>query len=109
MSHTDYFAAVQEGRRRVKEAVELLQEVAGPSSPVLFLRMETKDWTPVGEESLFSIVKGRNSTAAVVLCDGAGNAKAISGWVPEIEAEGFARSLEGKGLSRFEGDVVLPL
>ena len=93
----------------MKRAIELLQEVAGPSSPVLFLKMGSEAWTPVGEENLFTVVSGKNSTAAVVLCDGDGNSKAISGWVSVQQAEGFARSLETRGLARFLGEVMLPI
>lgn len=104
----DYFAAVQEGRSRVKKAMGILQEVAGPCSPILFLKTNSDYWTPVGEENLFAIVTGKNSTAAVVLCDGDGNSKAMSGWVPTERAEGFGRRLGAKGLARFDGEVRLP-
>jgi hypothetical protein len=105
----DYFAAVQEGRARVRRAMEALQELAGPSSPVLFLKMGTQEWTPVGEEMLFAVVGGKNSTAAVVLCDGEGNSKAISGWVPAEKAKAIARALGARGVPEFEGDVKLPI
>ncbi len=105
----EYFAAVQEGRARVKKAVDLLQEVAGPSSPVLFLKMGGTDWEPVGEEMLFVLIPGRNSKEAVVVCDGEGNSKAISGWFPPGEAERVAASLREKGLAIFDGEVRLPL
>lgn len=105
----DYFAAVQEGRDRVKRAVDLLQEVAGSASPVLFLKMDVENWTPVGEESLFSVVDGKNGTAAVVVCDEDGNAKAISAWVSAEQAENYARAMESKGLPRFRGEVRLPI
>ncbi len=105
----DYFTAVQEGRSRVNKAIEALQEVAGPSSPVLFLKMESQDWTPVGEEKLFAVVKGKNSTAALVVCDSEGNAKAISGWFPEIQAERYAVALAAKGIPKFDGEVKLPI
>jgi hypothetical protein len=105
----DYFAAVQEGRSRVKKALDILQEVVGPCSPVLFLKTSSDDWTPVGEENLFAIVTGKNSTAAVVLCDGDGNSKAMSGWVSTEEAEVFGRTLGTRGLERFDGEVQLPI
>ncbi|HME18113.1 MAG TPA: hypothetical protein VKF15_00055 [Nitrososphaerales archaeon] len=88
--------------------MEILQEVAGSSSAVLFLRMGSQDWTPVGEETLFAVVGGKNSTAAVVICDGEGNSKAISGWVPAEKAEAIARSLDARGVSKFQGEVKLP-
>ncbi len=105
----DYFAAVQEGRSRVKKAVEILQEVAGPSSPVLFLKMGIEEWTPVGAEVLFAVVSGKDETAAVVVCDLDGNSKAISAWVPASKAEEYARSLESRGLSRYDDEVKLPI
>ena len=104
-----YFDAVQEGRRRVKKALEVLQDVAGQCAPVLFLKMGTKDWVPVGEENLFSLVKGKNSTEAVVVCDAEGNSKAISGWVSSSVARGYASSLRSRGLLMFEGEVRLPI
>jgi hypothetical protein len=36
------------------KALEVLQEVAGPCSPVLFLKMGRNDWVPVGEENFLS-------------------------------------------------------
>lgn len=104
----DYFYAVQEGRARVQRAVNILQEIAGPSYAVLFLKESKDGWTPVGEESLSSVVKGRNSTAAVVICDGDGNAKAMSGWVAEDEAGKLAISLESRGVPKYLGEVRLP-
>jgi hypothetical protein len=87
----------------------ILQGVVGPCSPVLFLKTNSDDWTPVGEESLFAIVTGKNSTAALVLCDGDGNPKAMSGWVPTAQAEGFAHALGTKGLARFYSELRLPI
>ncbi len=89
--------------------MDVLQDVAGPSSPVLFLKMGASEWAPVGEENLFAVVKGKNSTAAIAICDGEGNAKAISAWVPTSQADAVARSLESKGFSRFESEVRLPI
>lgn len=105
----DYFAAVQEGRRRVNRAVAILQGVAGPSYPVLFLKLGLSDWTPVGEEMLHKVVPGRQGTAAIVICDGEGNAKAMSGWLAEAKAGELAKTLESKGIAGFPGDVKLPI
>jgi hypothetical protein len=109
VARSDYFTAVQEGRSRVKRAMEILQDAAGSSSAVLFLKMGSEDWTPVGEETLYAVVGGKNSTAAVVVCDSEGNSKAISGWVAAEKAETIARSLDAKGVSRFRGEVKLPI
>jgi len=106
---SDYFTAVQIGRARVKLALERLQDVAGPSYPVLFLKMGIQDWTPVGEEELCALVGGKGGTAAVVICDSDGNSKAMSAWVPRSEAERIANALEGKGLRRYVGEVKLPV
>ncbi len=105
----DYFAAVQEGRKRVSLAVESLQAVAGPSYPMLFLKLGISDWTPVGEEMLYTVVPGKNDTAALVICDGEGNAKAMSTWVPAGRAQDFAKLLEARGIPGFSGDVKLPI
>ena len=104
-----YFEAVQEGRTRVQRAVEMLQDVAGQCYPLLFLKMGIKGWTPVGEESLYSIVNGKNSTAAVVLCDSDGNSKAMSAWVLASRAQTIADSLASKGIVRYDGEVKLPI
>ena len=104
-----YFEAVQEGRTRVQRALEALQEVVGPCSPLLFLKMGVEGWTPVGEESLYSIVKGKNSTAAVVLCDTDGNSKAMSAWVSDSQAKTFADTLASKGIEGYDGEVKLPI
>jgi hypothetical protein len=105
----DYFEAVKEGRRRVTLAVSALQEVAGPCYPMLFLKLGVTDWTPVGEEMLHKLVPGKNDTAAVVVCDGEGNAKAMSAFVPTDRAREFGKSLELRGVPVFPGDVKLPI
>jgi len=106
---TDYFTAVQEGKARVRKAVDLLSEVAGLSYPVLFLKVGKEDWTPVGEENLFSVVSGKDGTAAVVLCDSDGNSKAISAWAARSDVERLAVMLASKGISRYVGEVKLPV
>lgn len=105
----DYFDAVQAGRERVKDAIDLLQSVAGPCYPMLFLKLGIQDWTPVGEEMLYSIVPGKAGMAAVVVCDAEGNAKTMTPMVPEDKAAEFARQLESKKVTRFDGDVKLPV
>jgi len=109
MNRMDYFQAVQEGRARVGKALELLQQVAGPCQPLLFLKMGVKEWTPVGDELLYSLVPGKNETASVILCDYEGNSKAMSSWVPRSEAESFVQQLSSRGLKKFEGEVKLPI
>ncbi len=105
----DYFQAVTEGRERVKSAVELLEKVVGPSYPMLFLKLGVSPWTPVGREMLHKVVQGKNSTAALVICDSDGNSKSMSGWVPAEKAEEFSRALESEGVHEFAGEVKLPL
>jgi hypothetical protein len=105
----DYFKAVQEGRARAAKALEILQDIAGPCYPLLFLKMGTKDWTPVGEENLFAVVQGKNDTSAVVLCDSEGNSKAMSAWVSRPQAESFVKLLESREIAQFEGEVRLPI
>jgi hypothetical protein len=100
---------VQAGRARVKRSLETLQSVAGPSYPVLFLKMGTQDWTPVGEEEMFSIVDGKEGKAAVIICDSGGNSKAMSSWLERQEAERISGQLKEKGLIRYEGEVKLPV
>jgi len=105
----DYFAAVQEGRKRVNRAVAVLQEVAGPSYPMLFLRLGISDWTPVGDEMMHKVIPGRQGTAALVICDAAGNAKAMSGWLSGDKAESLGKVLESREIPYFPGDVKLPI
>lgn len=105
----DYFSAVQEGRRRASRAVVALQEVAGPSYPMLLLKLGVTDWTPVGEEMMQKVVPGKNGTAALVICDADGNSKAMSAWVPESTAAQCSRTLELKGMPVFPGEVKLPI
>jgi len=105
----DYFEAVQEGRLRVKDAIDLLEGVAGPCYPMLFLKMGTEAWTPVGPEMFHKLIPGKNSTAALVVCDADGNSKAMSAWLPTEEAAGISMTLESKGVPEFSGDVRLPI
>jgi hypothetical protein len=105
----DYFNAVQEGRARVRKAIAVLDSLLAPSSPVLFLKMDTKDWTPVGEETMVALVKGQDQKSAIVICDADGNSKAISAWVTDTVAQETLKSLEGKGLGKFEGELRLPI
>lgn len=105
----NYFEAVQQGRARVQDAVKVLQEVAGQCYPMLFLKAGGGAWSPVGDEMLYSVVPGKTGTAAVVICDGDGNSKAMSPWIPGASAEEHARTLRAKGLAMFEGEVKLPI
>jgi len=105
----DYFSAVQEGRRRVSRAVDALQRVAGPSYPMLFLKLGVSEWTPVGEEMLQKVVPGKDGTAALVVCDAEGNAKAMSAWLPDEKAAEHSRYLETTGFAVFPGEVKLPI
>lgn len=105
----DYFEAVSEGRKRVGSAVSALQEVAGPSYPMLFLKVGITEWTPVGEEMMHKVVPGKGEIAAVVICDADGNSKAMSTWVSGDKAGEFSKVLEGRGIPEFPGEVRLPV
>ncbi len=105
----DYFEAVQQGRARVQEAINVLQEVVGQCYPMLFLKIGVGDWTPVGTEMLYSVVPGKADTAAIVVCDVEGNSKAMSTWVPRAQAEEYAGALAAKGIAKFDGEVKLPI
>ncbi len=105
----DYFEAVQQGRARVKGAIDLLQEVVGQCYPMLFLKLGSGDWTPVGNEILYAVVPGKADTAAIVVCDSEGNSKAMSTWLPKTKAQEHAGSLAAKGIAKFEGEVKLPI
>ena len=109
MKQLNYFEAVQVGRKRVDAAVQLLQGVAGNCHPLLFLKMGVKEWTPVGEEMLYTTVPGKNETVALVICDKDGNAKTMSDWVAESEGSRLSSVLASKGMLRFDGDVNLPI
>ena len=105
----DYFEAVQEGKSRVKDAIDFLQGVAGVCYPMLFLKLGVPEWTPVGTEMLYTVVQGKSDTAAVIICDADGNSKTMSTWVTSEKAEQYSLSLAGKGLQKFEGEVKLPI
>lgn len=105
----DYFQAVTEGRGKVREAVELLQSIAGPCYPMLFLKLGVTPWTPVGGEMLHKVVRGKNSTAALVICDGDGNSKSMSAWLSAEKADEFSRKLADQGVKEFPGEVKLPI
>jgi hypothetical protein len=104
----DYFSAVKVGRARTQLAGELLREVAGNSYPVLFLQEGKNDWTPVGDEVLYSEVAGDRALVSVVLSDNEGNAKAMSDWMPREEASRIVASLKAKGIQEYTGEVRLP-
>ena len=105
----DYFDAVQAGRERVKDAIDLLQSAAGPCYPMLFLKLGIQDWTPVGEEMLYSVVPGKNEMAAIVVCDAEGNSKAMTPMLTEPRARECAMLLEARKVPKFEGEVKLPI
>jgi len=93
----------------VYRAVAVLQEVAGPSHSVLFLKLGVSDWAPVGNEMMYKIVPGKEGTAALVVCDAEGNAKAMSGWLPAERVQTLAKALESREIPSFPGDVKLPI
>ena len=105
----EYFAAVQEGRRRVNTAISVLQDVVGPCYPVLFLKMGIPDWTPVGDEMMHKVIPGKADTAALILCDAEGNSKAMSTWLPRDRAVEFAKTIERKVIPEFPDEVKLPI
>ncbi|MBI3840399.1 MAG: hypothetical protein HY297_00330 [Thaumarchaeota archaeon] len=105
----DYFEAVQKGRSRVKDAIDVLQEVAGPCYPMLFLKIGITEWTPVGEEMLYSVVPGKGAMAAIVICDADGNSKTMTPMVPAARASDFSKALEARGVPKFNGEVKLPV
>jgi hypothetical protein len=105
----NYFEAVQQGKARVQDAVNFLQQTSGQCHSMLFLKVGSGSWSPVGEEMLYAVVPGESGTAAVVICDAEGNSKAMTTWVQASLAEEHARSLASKGLARFEGEVQLPI
>lgn len=90
-------------------AIELLQGVAGVCHPMLFLKMGVHEWTPVGEEMLYAVVPGKNSTVAYAICDSDGNAKTMSDWVTESEGVRIEGVLSSMTIPRFDGDVKLPI
>jgi hypothetical protein len=76
---------------------------------MLFLKLGVQEWTPVGEEMLYAEVPGKNSTVALVICDGDGNAKTMSEWVTVPEGSRISGVLSSKGIPRFDGEVKLPI
>ncbi len=109
MKRMDYFSAVQEGRRRVDKAVALLQDVAGPCYPMLFLKMGLDEWVPVGDEMLQKAIPGKDEKEAIVICDSDGNSKAMSSWLTRTKASECSNILEARGVATFPGEVKLPI
>src|SRR5579863_7441861 len=105
----NYFEAVQEGRRRVNDAITLLQGVAGPCYPMLFLKMGVQAWTPVGTEMLRKLIPGKDDTSALAICDADGNAKTMSAFVDRETALRYEKELAARGVPEFEGEVKLPI
>ena len=105
----DYFQAVQVGKQRVQAAVDFLGSVAGPCYPMLFLKLGLTDWTPVGEEMLYSMVPGKGEDSAIVICDSEGNSKAMTPMMPSSRATIYSQTLENKSIKKFEGEVRLPI
>ncbi len=87
----------------------MLQKAAGPSYPMLILKLGTAKWTPVGEEMMSKVVPGKNQTAALVICDADGNSKAMSAWIQAEVAAAASRGLESEGVPVFPGEVKLPI
>lgn len=76
---------------------------------MLFLKLGTTEWTPVGTEMLYSVVPGKNEMSALVICDAEGNSKAMSTWMPNSKGQELAAALAAKGFVRFDGEVKLPV
>ena len=76
---------------------------------MLFLKTGVQEWTPVGEEELFSLVVGKEEKAAVVICDSDGNSKAMTSWLERRDAERITAELKAKGLGEYVGEVKIPL
>jgi hypothetical protein len=93
----------------VDAAIQLLQGVAGNCHPLLFLKMGVQEWTPVGEEMLYALVPGKNSTVAVVICDSGGNSKTMSDFVSALDGVRISGALAAKGVQRFDGEIKLPV
>lgn len=107
IQHLNYLDAIRQGRDRVRESMKLLNELGLPSYPLLFLKMEEGDFTPVGEENLYTVLEEKER-ASIVLCDVDGNSKAITPPLSKEQAEKVARQLESMGLKKFEGKLRLP-
>ncbi len=90
-------------------AVATLQEIAGPCYPMLFLKLGSSDWAPVGEEMFYKAIPGKGGAAALVICDAEGNAKAMSGWFPVQKVEEYSKTLGARGIQVFPGEVKLPI
>ena len=93
----------------MNDALRVLEEVAGPCYPMLFLKMGVTDWTPVGEEMMHAVIPGKEGSAALIICDAEGNSKALSPWLPEERAKELAKTIERRGIPGFPGEVKLPI
>lgn len=104
----NYAEAIKTGKERTALAVQLLSDVGGPSFPLLVLKMGLSDFTPVGAENFYAVIK-KDKLEAVVLCDIDGNAKAITGWLNAEKVKEVIYKLEQRGIKKFEGRLKTPV
>ena len=76
---------------------------------MLFLKVGLADWTPVGDEQLFSTIKRADGSAALVICDSDGNSKAMSVWTTTNAVGNYETELRSRGLVEFTVEVRLPI
>jgi hypothetical protein len=104
-----YFDACKIGQERTDRAAKLLASVSGYAKSAVFLKHETNEFEPVGEENFYAIIPLKPPSVVVVLCDSGGNSKAMSQFFTPKSAESVAKKLEALGIRLYTGEPYLPL
>jgi hypothetical protein len=109
--HMQYFLALKMGEKRVKAAQELLTRYAGHAMPALALKdNKTNNWEPVGEETLYAVVKEEDAGYMIAFCDKNGIAKSIAQWFSEdVKNEIIATIKAEQNMQEYFGKLSLPI
>jgi hypothetical protein len=104
-----YYEASKIGLERTERAAEILAQVTGYAKGAVFLRHETDEFEPVGEENFYAIVELKPKSVVIALCDDSGNAKAISQFLHPSLAEKLVEKLKTKNIKQYRGTPYIPL
>lgn len=103
-----YYEASKIGLARAEKAAELLSKITGYAKAAVFLKHETQEFEPVGEENFYSILQLKPKSVVIVLCDAGGNAKAISQFLNPSLAERLVEKLKSMKIEQYTGTPYLP-
>ncbi|MEM0116948.1 MAG: hypothetical protein QXE12_04140 [Conexivisphaerales archaeon] len=103
-----YFEASKIGQERTEKAAEILAKVTGYAKGAIFLKHESEEFEPVGEENFYALIELRPKSLVIVLCDAGGNAKAISQFLHPSLAKKLEERLKAMNIERYNGIPYLP-